>query len=280
MALPQQRAAGEQAESLSSEPTGVTTVDAPEVGGFWSVAHHDAGRVMLYLFGGGYVISSPLTRRKLAGHLAEAIAGRVLVPAYRLAPEHPFPAAVEDATAAYRWLLGQGIAPDRVVLAGDSSGGGLCVATLLAIRDAGLPMPAGATPISPWVDLACTGNSLEQNAQADLTVTKASLQRMAGQYLHGADPRTPLASPLYGDFHGLPPLFITVGGAEALLDDAVRLARAAGMAGTNATLRIVAGMQHIFPIYFGYLPEADAAVRIIGEWVRQQVAPIPHGQPA
>jgi acetyl esterase/lipase len=216
------------------------------------------------------VISSPLTRRKLAGHLATAASARVLVPAYRLAPEHPFPAAVDDAAAAYRWLLRQGIASARVVVAGDSSGGGLTVATLLALRDARDALPAGAVPISPWVDLACSGESLVQNAQADLTVTKASLQRMAGQYLHGADPRTPLASPLYADLAGLPPLFIVVGGAEALLDDAVRLARTAGLAGVDATLTIVAGMQHIFPIYFGYLPEADAAVHTIGEWIRQR----------
>lgn len=268
MDLAHQREAGQHAEDLSSEPHGVTMIDAAEVGGYWVVPHDDAGGVIVYLYGGGYVISSPLTRRKLAGHLANAAGARVLVPHYRLAPEHPFPAAVDDAVGAWRWLLEQGVAAERAIIAGDSSAGGLAIATLLAARDATLPLPAGCVAISPWVDLACTGESLETNAHADLTVTKASLQRMAGQYLAGANPLTPLASPLYADLSGLPPLFVVVGGDEALLDDAVRLARGAGISGTDVTLTIAAGMQHIFPIYAGRIPEADAAVRTIGQWVR------------
>ena len=154
------------------------------------------------------------------------------------------------------------------MLAGDSSAGGLAVATMLKLREDGSPLPAGGIAISPWVDLACTGETLETNATADLTVTKTSLQRMAGQYLHGADPRTPLASPLYADPSGLPPFLIVVGGDEALLDDSVRLARSAGMAGVEVTLYIGAHMQHVFPIYCGVMPEADAAAMMIGEWIR------------
>jgi epsilon-lactone hydrolase len=161
---------------------------------------------------------------------------------------------------------------ERVVIAGDSSAGGLTVATMLKLREDGTPLPAGGVPISPWVDLACTGKTLETNAAVDLTATKASLQRMAGQYLQGADPRTPLASPLYADLSGLPPLLVIVGGDEALLDDSVRLARAAGMAGVDVTLYIGAGIQHIFPIYCGAVPEADAAVAMIGTWIRARMA--------
>jgi len=226
----------------------------------------------MYLYGGGYVISSPHSRRKLAGHLANASGARALVPRYHLAPERPFPSAVEDATADYRWLLGEGGRPERTVVAGDSSAGGLTVAAMLKLREERTPLPSGGVPISPWVDLACTGETLETNAAVDLTTTKASLQRMAGLYLHGADPRTPLASPLYADLSGLPPLLIVVGGDEALLDDSVRLARAVGMAGVEVTLYIGAGMQHIFPIYCGMIPEADAAVAMIGAWIRSRAS--------
>jgi monoterpene epsilon-lactone hydrolase len=162
------------------------------------------------------------------------------------------------------------VPPERTVLAGDSSAGGLAVATMLKLREDGTPLPAGGVPISPWVDLACTCQTLEANAAVDLTVTKASLLRMADQYLHGTDPRTPRASPLYADLSGLPPLLIVVGCDEALLDDSVRLARSAGMAGVDVRLYIGAGMQHIFPIYCGAIPEADAAVATIGGWIRSR----------
>jgi monoterpene epsilon-lactone hydrolase len=241
------------------------------VGGLWATPQNwDGESAIVYLYGGGYVISSPHSRRKLAGHLTNASRARALIPRYHLAPERPFPSAVEDAAANYRWLLSKGYRPERVVIAGDSSAGGLAVATMLKLRGDGTSLPAGGVPISPWVDLACTGETLETNAAADLTATKASLMRMASQYLDGANPRTPLASPLYADLSGLPPLLIVVGGDEALLDDSVRLARAAGMAGVDTTLYIGAGMQHIFPIYCGVMPEADAAVTMIGAWIRDR----------
>lgn len=273
MDLPHQREAGEHAEDMTSEPEGVVFEEAPAVHGLWATPRSwDGESAIMYLYGGGYVISSPHSRRKLAGHLANASGARSLVPRYHLAPERPFPSAVEDATADYRWLLGEGGRPERTVVAGDSSAGGLTVAAMLKLREDRTPLPSGGVPISPWVDLACTGETLETNAAVDLTATKASLQRMAGQYLHGADPRTPLASPLYADLSGLPPLLIVVGGDEALLDDSVRLARAAGMAGVDVTLYIGAGMQHIFPIYCGMIPEADAAVAMIGTWIRSRAS--------
>jgi epsilon-lactone hydrolase len=195
MDLAHQREAGEHAEDMTSEPEGVTYEDAPAVGGLWATPQNwDGESGIVYLYGGGYVISSPHSRRKLAGHLTNASRARGLVPRYHLVPERPFPSAVEDAAADYRWLLDKGYRPERVVIAGDSSAGGLAVATMLKLREDGTPLPAGGVPISPWVDLACTGETLETNAKADLTATKASLMRMASQYLDGANPRTPLAS--------------------------------------------------------------------------------------
>jgi acetyl esterase/lipase len=269
MDLPHQREAGEHAEDMTSEPEGVTYEEAYAVDGLWATPQDwDGESTIMYLYGGGYVISSPHSRRKLAGRLAKASRARALVPRYHLAPERPFPSAVEDAAADYRWLLEEGSHHGRVVITGDSSAGGLAVATMLKLRDDGSPLPAGGVPISPWVDLACTAETLDTNATVDLTVTKASLQRMAGEYLHGADPRTPFASPLYADLSGLPPLLVLVGGDEALLDDSVRLARSAGMAGVDVTLYIGAGMQHIFPIYCGVIPEADASVAMVGTFIR------------
>jgi monoterpene epsilon-lactone hydrolase len=269
MDLPHQREAGEHAEGMTTEPEGVTYEEAYAVDGLWATPQSWNGEsAIMYLYGGGYVISSPHARRKLAGHLANASGARALVPRYHLAPERPFPSAVEDAAADYRWLLEEGYPPERIIIAGDSSAGGLTVATIYKLREDATPLPAGGVPISPWVDLTCTGETLETRATVDLTVTKASLQRMAGQYLNGANPRTPLASPLYADLSGLPPLLIVVGGDEALLDDSVRLTRAAGIAGVDVTLYIGAGMQHIFPIYCGVIPEADAAVAMIGAWMR------------
>jgi epsilon-lactone hydrolase len=274
--LGERRVAGEHAEDATAEPVGATFRPATELRGIWagpagSRSEADAGAVMLYLYGGGYMLGSPASRRKTAGHLAVAANARVLVPTYRLAPEHPFPAAVEDAVQAYRWLLEQGVAPSRLVVAGDSAGGGLALATLLAARDRGLPMPAGVVALSPWVDLTCGGDSVDDRRQADLECARAGLLEMAGWYLAGADPRDPLASPVFADLSRLPPILCLVGGDEVLRDDSVRLVRAAGIAGTDATLVIAAGMQHVYPIWAGAFPEADAAIALIGEWVRARM---------
>jgi acetyl esterase/lipase len=271
MTLADQRAAGEHQEDLTSDPVGVSYEDVPGLDGFWAVpdAVEPIGAVV-YLYGGGYVISSPHTRRKTAGHIAAASGARVLLPRYRLAPEHPFPAALEDSTAAIRWLSQHGYPAARTMVAGGSSAGGLAVATLVKLRDDGASLPAGAVTLSPWTDLACTGESLNHNN--DLTVTKTALLRMASQYLGSGDSKNPLASPLYADLRGLPPLLVIVGGDEALLDDSVRLARRAGIAGVDVTLRIGAGMQHTYPVYAGFMPEADAAVDEIGAFVRSRLS--------
>jgi acetyl esterase/lipase len=267
--LPARREAGEHAEDFSVEPTGVMYQSAPEVDGIWAIGPEEReGAAILYLFGGGYVISSPHSRRKFAGHLAVASGARVLVPNYRLAPEHPFPSAVADATRAYTWLLTQDVQANRSVISGDSSGGGLTLATLLNIRDRNLPRPAGGVAISPWADLTCGGASFESAAVVDLCVTRAGLLEMADDYLDGADPRQPLISPAFGDFCGLPPLLVLVGSEETLLDDSIETLRAAARASLEATLHVGAGMQHVYPLYVGAMPEADAAVKTIGAWIK------------
>jgi acetyl esterase/lipase len=270
--LDEQRRVDAQAGDPASEPEGVRYDGAAPIDGLWVTPEGWDGRsTVLYLFGGGYVTSSPDTRRTFAGHLARASGARVALPRYRLAPEHPFPTALDDAVGAYRWLIGEAAESRNLVVAGDSAGGGLAVAALLRLRDEGVALPAGGVAISPWVDLALTADSLEARAGSDFTITKADLERKAKEYLDGADPRTPLASPLYGDLAGLPPLLVVVGADEALLDDSVRLVRKAGMEGVRTTLIVEPEMQHVFPIFAGRMPEADVAVAEIGEWVRRRV---------
>jgi len=232
----------------------------------------DAGRAILYLHGGGYVIGSINTHRSLAGRLSRAAKARVLVIDYRLAPEHPHPAAVEDAVAAYRWMLAEGLKPNRIAVSGDSAGGGLTVATLVAIRDAKLPMPAAGAPLSPWVDMEAIGDSMTSKSAADPIVQKAGLLNMAKAYLGGKDPRTPLAAPLYADLSGLPPLLIQVGTAETLLDDASRLAERAKKAGVKVTYEPWENMIHVWHLFAPMLDEGKQAIDRVGEFVRQNAA--------
>jgi acetyl esterase/lipase len=248
-------------------------VDAVGVPAEWLVAPGaESGRVLLYLHGGGYVIGSINTHRDLAGRLSRAAAARVLLIDYRLAPEHPQPAAVEDATAAYRWLLRNGAAPARTVIAGDSAGGGLTVATLVALRDAGEPLPAAGVCLSPWVDLEGIGESMTTKASVDPIVQRPGLLWFANLYLGGAHPRTPLAAPLYADLHGLPPLFIHVGTAETLLDDATRLADRAKAAGVDVTLEAWEEMIHVWHLFAALLPEGQQAIERLGASIRQRTA--------
>jgi len=228
------------------------------------------GRVVLYLHGGGYVIGSPRSHRHLAAAIAGAAGASALLLDYRLAPEHPFPAAVEDATAAYRWLLEQAVAPEHIVIAGDSAGGGLTVATLLALREARVPLPAGGVCISPWVDLTCSGVSYATKADADPIVRRSGVEEMARAYLGATPPRTPLASPLFADLRGLPPLLIHVGSDEVLLDDAVQLAERAKAAGVDATLEVYDRMIHVWHWFLPMLDEAQTAVEAIGRFVRSR----------
>jgi len=271
----ERRAQYERAEKVFPTPPDVKVerVNAPVAPAEWlRPPSAEPGRVVLYLHGGGYVIGSPRSHRHLAAAIAAAAGASALLLDYRLAPEHPYPAAVEDATAAYRWLLDQAIAPERIVVAGDSAGGGLTVATLVALREARVPLPAGGVCISPWVDLTCSGASYAMKAAADPIVRRAGVEEMARAYLGATPPRTPLASPLFADLRGLPPLLIHVGSDEVLLDDAVQLAERAKAAGVDATLEIYDRMIHVWHWFLPMLDEAQTAVEAIGRFVRSRAA--------
>jgi monoterpene epsilon-lactone hydrolase len=229
-------------------------------------------RVLLYLHGGGYVIGSTQGYRPLFSAVARAAGARGVALEYRLAPEHPFPAAVNDAVAGYRALLKQGMAPGSIAVAGDSAGGGLTVAMLVAARDEGLPMPAAAVAISPWVDLEGTGESLATKLAEDPILTREGLLNSANQYLNGASPRTALASPIYADLAGLPPLLIQVGSAEVLLDDANRLAARAGAAGVATQLEIWPRMPHVWHANSFMLSEGRDAIAGIGAFLAARFA--------
>jgi monoterpene epsilon-lactone hydrolase len=250
-----------------------TPAEANGVGGEWFDPDGAApGRVVYYLHGGGYVIGSTETHANLIAEFAKACHARCFAPNYRLAPEYPFPAAVEDALAAYRWLLHQQAAPESIVIAGDSAGGGLTIATLLAARDAGLPMPAAAVCLSPWTDLAGTGASLDTRGDRDPMLDKRGVIAFARMVLGGAaDPKDPLASPLYADLRGLPPLLIHVGGAEILFDDAIRFARRAEEADVDVTLDVWEDMIHVWHLFAPLLDEAREALTRIGKFVGDRV---------
>ena len=244
-------------------------VKAGSVPAEWvSAPNADASRVVLYLHGGGYVIGSINTHRGLAGRISRAAQARVLLIDYRLAPEHPFPAAVEDSVTAYKWLLDQKIAPAKIAVAGDSAGGGLTVATLVAIRDQKLPTPGAGVPLSPWIDLEGIGESMTTKAKEDPMVQKDGLLQMAKWYLGDKNARSPLAAPLYADLAGLPPLLIQVGTAETLLDDSTRLAERARKAGVKVTYQPYEKMIHVFQLFAPMLDEGKDAIEKIGEFVR------------
>ena len=224
--------------------------------------------VTLYLHGGGYVIGSPKTHRELARRLSAATGGGVLVIDYRLAPEDPFPAPVEDAVSAYRWLLDQGNDPSALSIAGDSAGGGLTVATLVSLRDQGLPLPSCGVCLSPWVDMEGIGESMTSRAHADPMVQREGLVGMAGVYLGGANPRSPLAAPMYADLSGLPPLLVQVGTRETLYDDATRLVYEAARAEVKTTFEPWNEMIHVWHLFAPMLDEGQQAIERIGEFIR------------
>jgi acetyl esterase/lipase len=249
-------------EDVSAGGVPAAWISAPSV---------ERDRVILYLHGGGYVIGSINTHKELASRLSRAARARVLVIDYRMGPEHPHPAAVEDASAAYRWLLANGAKPSSIAIAGDSAGGGLTVATLVALRDAGVALPAAGVCLSPWVDLEGIGESMTSKAAVDPMVQRDGLLKMAAAYLAGQNPRTPTASPLYANLSGLPPLLIQVGTAETLLDDSTRIAERARKAGVQVTLEPWEDMIHVWQAFAPLLPEGQQAIERIGEFVRQHV---------
>ncbi len=228
-------------------------------------------RVHLHLHGGAYYLGSIRTHRDLASHIGRAAGMRSLVIDYRLAPEHPFPAALEDTINTYRWLLEGGYQPENIILSGDSAGGGLVLSAMVVLRDGSEPLPAGAVCISPWTDLALTGDSFKTKAKSDL-INKPSFLEFSGPLYAGEhDLKNPLVSPLYADLHGLPPILVQVGSEEVLLDDSTRLAERAHAAGVDLTLEVWDGMVHVFQLSARFMPEARQAVKKIGKFMREQV---------
>jgi acetyl esterase/lipase len=226
---------------------------------------------LLYLHGGGYVIGSLDSHRHLVAEAGRACGAAALNLDYRLAPEHPFPAAVDDALTGYRFLLARGLMPERIAIAGDSAGGGLVVAAMVAIRDAGLAQPACGWCISPWVDMEAAGASMTSRAASDPTVQRAGILDMAKLYLGGADPRAPLASPIHADLKQLAPLMIQVGACETLLDDALGLARVAGEADVRVDLQIWPEMIHVWHLFHPELKAGRRAIEEGGAYVRSMI---------
>jgi acetyl esterase/lipase len=225
--------------------------------------------VLLYLHGGGYIACSPETHRPLVASLACRIRGRAFVPRYRLAPEYPFPAALDDAMAAYRYLLDvERVAPAQIVIAGDSAGGGLALALALAIRDAAWPSPAGLVTFCPWTDLAATGESLDENTERCAMFAGDTIRRAARFYVGDADPMLPSISPLYGDFHGLPPMLVHAREDEVLRDDAIRVAEVARRAGVDVELQLWPHVPHVWQFFAAVLPEARASLAAATRFIR------------
>ena len=250
-------------DDIETERVGVNGVPAEWI---WAPESEDS-RGILYLHGGGYLFGSARTHRVMLAHMARAAKARVLALDYRLAPEIPFPAPVEDSVSAYRWLLAEGISAKKMVIGGDSAGGGLAVAALVALRAVGEPMPAAGVCISAWTDMESTGQSHTTNAESDPSVSKERLLKIAKVYLDGKEPTAPLASPIHADLTGLPPLLLQVGSIEVLLDDSTLLKSRAKAAGVSVEMEVWDDMPHVWHHYAPILPEARKAIGRIGEFV-------------
>jgi acetyl esterase/lipase len=255
-------------DDARQSPTTVGGVDAIEV----TAPGADGGAVILYFHGGVYVIGSAATSVPLVAELARRTGARVITVDYRLAPEHPYPAAVDDAQDAYHGLLDQGVDPGQIALAGESAGGGLAVATLLALRDAGTPLPSCAFVMSPYADLTLSGDSIASRQAVDRTLTPEGLRLRIPDYVAGADAADPLISPIFADLTGLPPLLIQVGSNEILLSDALRLAERAAMSDLTVTLDVTDGVPHVFQAFAAMLDEADAALVRAAAFLRNNLA--------
>ena len=273
--LEEMRAGMEAGSFPATEAATVTSVDANGVPGEWvTVPESDSNRRLLYVHGGGYVMGSPVTHRRLCEGIARAGECAVLNLDYRMAPEHVFPAAVDDAMAGLQFMQENGPdgpgAADSVFVGGDSAGGGLMLATLLAARERGVAMPDGGVGISVWSDLAITGESIQTRSGVDPLITDDSMvTNMAAMYLGEADAKTPLASPLYADYAGLPPLILQVGDHEVLLSDTTRVAERARAAGVEVTEEVWDEMFHVWHAFAPMLPEGQQAIDRIGEFINQ-----------
>jgi epsilon-lactone hydrolase len=279
--IEQKRRRAAMAARLVPKPPAGTQTLAVDAGGVMadrvSTALSESCRHILFLHGGGFIVGSPALYRHVTWRIASAACARVLCVDYRLAPEHPFPAALDDAITAYRWLLAEGAKAQRIVVMGDSAGGGLALSLLLRLRDEGIPLPAAAVALSPWTDLALTGLSFKLNASADPLISTEQARHFVDYYLAGADPRSPYASPLYGEPAGLPPTIIQVGSDEVLRDDAVRMADRMRAAGCQVELEIWPRMPHVWHLFAPVMPEARQAIERIGAFVAEAIKPPRHG---
>jgi monoterpene epsilon-lactone hydrolase len=256
------------APDVQQKPVEIGGVAGVEV----TIQGNEAENVILYFHGGVYVIGSAAFSVPLVGDLVRRAGAKAITLEYRLAPEHPYPAAVEDARAAYEGLLAQGIAPAQIALAGESSGGGLAVATLLALREAGVPLPSCGYLMSPYVDLTLSGETLAEKREVDPLLTPDGLRARVPDYVVEGDPCDPYISPIFGDLRELPPLLIQVGSHEILLSDALRLAARAAISDVSVTLDVTSGVPHVFQAYAGLLDEARTALDRASDFLKAQLA--------
>ena len=259
---------GEVSKNITVEKINMEGIQAEWLIPFSSSTRSE--KVILYLHGGGYVTGSIEDHRMMCGLLANATGVKVLIPEYRLAPEHPFPAALDDALKVYQWLLDQGYSPTNMIIAGDSAGGGLSVATVLALKEKSGSLPAAVVCLSPWANLALTGQSHTTKAKAEAILRKETLHEWALCYTDESKLTNPLVSPIHGDFHGFPPLLIQVGSEEILLDDSILLAKKAKSAGVDVTLKIWDGMWHVWQALGDLIPENKKTFEEIGQFVQRQ----------
>ena len=251
-------------------------VDVEGVPSEWMVADGaNEERVMLYLHGGAYTMGSPGTHADLTSRMSHFCGMKLLVINYRLAPENPYPAAVEDATSAYRWLIKQGYKPNNIVIGGDSAGGGLTMATLINLRDQGDTLPAAGVCLSPWADLCCEGDSHTTLDDVDPFLSSHWLKEMAKLYVQQEDARNPLISPLFGNFKGLPPILIQVGSDEVLLDDSVRLEKRLLEDGVDVSFKIYQDMWHVWQLFAAIVPEAKEGLLEIAGFVDAKISAAP-----
>jgi acetyl esterase/lipase len=264
------RARSADTAKLMRIPKGVTVTDV-NVDGLpskWiTPSGSNLGKVILHLHGGGYVTGGADSHLMMCIPMAQTLKTKILLPEYRLAPEHPFPAAVDDAVKIYRWLLTQGHQPQDIIISGDSAGGGLALATVLSLRNASDPLPAAIVCMSPWTDLTFTGQSHITKAGADPVLLTDVLREWATCYVGTETPNNPLISPIYADFHGFPPLLIQVGSEEVLLDDTHMLAEKAKSAGVDVTLKVWDDLWHVWPALGDLLPESKKAFKEIGDFI-------------
>ena len=259
---------GEVSKNITVEKINMEGIQAEWLIPFPSSAHSE--KVILYLHGGGYITGSIEDHRMMCGLLANATETKVLIPEYRLAPEHPFPAALDDALKVYQWLLDQGYSSTNMIIAGDSAGGGLSIATVLALKEKSGSLPAAVVCLSPWADLALTGQSHTTKAKAEAILNKDVLHEWALCYTDESNLTNPLVSPIHGDFHGFPPLLIQVGSEEILLDDSTLLVEKAKSAGVDVTLKIWDDMWHVWQALGDLIPENKKTFEEIGQFVQRQ----------